>query len=585
MVAMAARKVSYTSEATGTSQPSESLGPAYENVFVEALEPALEDLACYGIKVVVNAGGSDTEGLYNRTLELIQKKNLQMEVAWISGDEVLPTIKRSMAEGKLDFQNIYTDDSLALWDREPIYAQAYIGGLGISEALRQGAQIVICGRVADASPVIGAAYWFHDWKRTDLDKLANAFVAGHLIECSTYVCGGNFSGFEMLEKSPGGWSDIGFPIAEISHDGKVIITKQQNTAGMVTVDTCSSQLLYEIQGPHYFNSDVVAYLPNVVFEQIGPDRVALHGVTGLPPPPTTKVGITALGGYQAEASWFLTGLDTAGKARMLEAQLRRNLLPYSNHYTKFNFSVLGSALPDSDSQNAATAIFRIFVQARDSHSIAPHKFLRPILDNIMQGYPGATFHLDTRQGIPKPYYDYFVTLLSQSSISHRVHLSNKSTPITISPPPLHLTRTYLPRQPSQHHTAVQTPLSTFGPTKRAPLGLVAHSRSGDKGPDCNCGFWVLDPAHYTWLRNLLSIPFITQLLGREYDPHRRPKIEIERFELPNMRAVHFLFRNLLEGTGVSSTGSVDFLGKNVAEFLRSRWVDVPVKFLEGRPRL
>lgn len=391
MVIAAAKKIDSNSEASAGSNPLVAAGPAFETSFLEALEPALEDLAKYGIRVAVNAGASDTEGLYKVVRNIIFKKGLasKLKLAWISGDEVLPAVKSALENGTSKFKNIYTGDVLSSWSFDPIYAQAYLGGLGIAEAFSQGAQIVICGRVSDASPVIGAAYWFHKWQRDQLDQLANAFVAGHLIECSSYVAGGNFSGFKSLEHLPnGGWTDIGFPIAEISADGSVVITKQLNSGGTVTVDTCSSQLLYEIQGPWYYNSDVTAVLEDLYFEQLSLNRVALRGVRALPPPPTTKVGITARGGWQAEAAYFLTGLDVPAKARMLEAQLRKGLAPYSDKYTLLSFSVLGSAAPDADNQNAATATFRIFAQAKKASDLRPQAFLRPIIDNIMQGYPG-----------------------------------------------------------------------------------------------------------------------------------------------------------------------------------------------------
>lgn len=245
MVTTAARKVGSKPSAPPDSNPLITVGPAFEASFLEALEPALEDLGKYAIKVAVNAGASDTEGLYNKVCEMIRKKDLHISVAWVSGDEVLPAVTANLESGQSQFRNIYTGETLSSWKFKPIFAQAYLGGLGIAEAFRQGAQIVICGRVADASPVIGSAYYYHGWSRSDLHELANAFVAGHLIECSTYVSGGNFSGFKSLEKSPGGWSDIGFPIAEVSKNGAVVITKQKNSGGLVTVDSCSSQLLYE----------------------------------------------------------------------------------------------------------------------------------------------------------------------------------------------------------------------------------------------------------------------------------------------------------------------------------------------------
>jgi hypothetical protein len=493
-------------------------------------------------------------------------------VAWVSGDEVLSTIRASLSAGKSTFKNVYTGEQLSEWPFDPIYAQCYLGGLGVAAALTEGADIVLCGRVSDASPVTGAACWYHGWDRSDLDKLANAFVAGHLIECSNYVCGGNFSGFKALEHD--GWSSIGYPIAEISAEGKVAITKQSYAAGAVTVDTCTSQLLYEIQGPWYFNSDVTAVLTDVHFEQTGLNRVAVHGVRAAPPPPTTKAGITAHGGFQAEVYYYLVGLDIDAKARMLESQVRRLLAPYSSDFTALTFSVLGASPDNPKSQDSATVTVRILAQARRAEQLSPNRFLRPITDNIMQGYPGATFNLDLRAGFPKPIFEYHVTLLPQADVNHRVHLPWKNQTVDIPPPPA--TKDYPSRQPSEAITQTPNPAQTFGPTVPGPLGWVVHARSGDKGPDANCGFWVRHADEYAWLRTVLSTTRIQELLGEEYTAN--PALAVERLELPNLRAVHFLCRNLLD-RGVGVTTTVDFLGKNVAEYLRAKWVDLPVRFL------
>ncbi|KAF5860205.1 hypothetical protein ETB97_001848 [Aspergillus alliaceus] len=580
MVTGAARRIDqdHAQESARSQSSSKSTSaPGYELSFLLALQPALEDLARYGIKVAVNAGNTDTEGLYKAVTEMVKAKGLNLKVAWISGDEVLSTVKAALSGGKSTFKNVYTGETLSDWSFKPIYAQCYLGGLGIAAALSQGADIVLCGRVSDASPVIGAAYWYHGWNRSDLDQLANAFVAGHLIECSNYVCGGNFTGFKTLEKAGrDGWRNIAYPIAEISADGKVVITMQSSaTGGTVTVDTCSSQLLYEIQGPWYFNSDVTAVLTDIHFEQVGTNRVAVHGVRSAPPPPTTKVGITARGGFQAEVSWFLVGLDIDDKARMLEDQIRHLLAPYSSSFTALKFSTLGSVPDDPRDQNTATVIFRVVAQARKAEDLAPSKFVRQVTDNIMQGYPGATFHLDLRQGFPKPVYEYYVSLLPQADVKHRAHIPWKNQVLDISPPPA--THEFPPRPPSQAIT--EPPVNhdlDFGPTTRGPLGWIVHARSGDKGPDANCGFWVRHNDEYIWLRSLLSIPKAEELLGDEYQSNTR--LHIERFELPNLRGVHFLFRNLLD-RGVGVTTTVDFLGKNVAEYLRAKWVDLPVRFL------
>ncbi|OQV01773.1 hypothetical protein CLAIMM_07068 [Cladophialophora immunda] len=529
-------------EATQVLDPTS--GPAYESNFVDSLVPALPYIAEYGIKVAVNAGGADVQALQEVVNELIQKQGLQLKTARIEGDNVLEAIKKTQARKESRFENICTGQVLDDWNFQPIGAQCYLGGLGIAAALKN-ADIVLCGRVSDASPTVGAAYWWYDWKRSDLDRLANALIAGHLIECSSYICGGNFSGFKTLLAGKG-WDDLGYPIAEISAAGDVVITKAKQGGGFVTIDTCKAQLLYEIQGPWYFNSDVTATIDEVGFTQLAPNRVALHGVKSSPPPPTTKVGITAQGGFQAESLWYMTGLDIEKKAQMWEAQLRRELSPYSHRFSLLKFMMNGTCPDDPVDQDRATVGFRIFAQAPRREDLAVEKFMKPIWNNQMQAYPGATFHNDHRTAFPKPYFEYYVTLLPQSKVHHT------------------------PDQPS---TADPASLQSFGPTTRGPLGWIVHSRSGDKGSDANCGFWVRHEDEYDWLRSLLSTEKMKELLAKEYNGKK-----IDRFELPNAWAIHFLFHDHLDrGIGASST--YDIIGKNVGEFLRARYVDIPEKFL------
>lgn len=551
---------------TRAAMKSANGGDAYEPTFIEAIAPALENIAKHRIKVAVNAGASDTKLLHQVVTGMVEKKSLDLKVAYISGDEVLPAIEKAQRSGQNKFENICTGELLDDWKFEPLSAQAYLGGLGIAAAFAKGADIVVCGRVSDASPVIGAAYWWHGWQRHQLNELANAFVAGHLIECGNYVTGGNFTGFKTLQTK--GWVDIGYPIAEISNNGQVFITKSKNTGGEVSVHTCTSQLLYEIQGPWYYNSDVTAILDEMWFRQMGPDRVALHGVKGALPPSTTKVGLTAKGGYQAEVHFFPCGLDIPEKARMLEAQVRHLLKPHIHRFSRLEFTLNGNAAENASNQNAATVDLRIFAQAPEENDLLPEKFLRPIIDPIMQSYPGATFHLDLRSGFPKPIFEYYVTLLPQADVEHRVHLWDGNS-FVIPPPPE--SKTWSAQQPSQAVTT--NARSDFGPTTRGALGWIVHARSGDKGSNANVGFWVRTREEWDWLRSILSVETIKRLLTDEYKGKK-----IDRFELPNMFAVHFLLHDHLD-RGVSCTSSYDYLGKNVAEYLRSKHVDLPNKFL------
>ncbi|CRK17073.1 hypothetical protein BN1723_017517 [Verticillium longisporum] len=344
-----------------------------------------------------------------------------------------------------------------------------------------GADIVLRGRVADASPTIGIAAYHYGWIRTSYEELAGAFVAGHFIECSTYVTGGNFSGFKSL---PGKVTNLGFPIIEMASNGHFIVTKQEGRDGMVTVDTCKAQLLYEIQGPLYYNSDVVARLDGIEIRQHGKDRVLVTGIKGIKPPPTTKVGITAKGGYQAEGHYFLVGLDIEEKADMVETQTRV--------------------------ASAATVDLRIFAQARNEEDLALGKFFRPVSDVIMQSYPGATFGVDARQAQPKPYYEYWVSLLPQASISHVVHLPSKGLEFLVPPPSD--TKAFV-RDQDTYETSNPVDVGSFGPTTRAPLGYIVHARSGDKGSDCNVGFFVRQADEWDWLRSVLTVDKVRELLG------------------------------------------------------------------------
>ena len=541
------------SEANMTALTSRSLEgvTSYEPTFLEALAPAMNDIARYGIKVAVNAGGSDVRGLADAVKKLISKNGLSLNVAWIEGDDVLDVVKERLGSSKskwegianskmqngkgmsvrdawmegadvsqtvkehihlTKFVNICTGESLRDWEFKDdiIGAQAYLGGLGIAKAFEEGADIVVAGRVSDASPVIGAAVWWHGWESSQLDELANAFVAGHLIECSTYVCGGNFTGFKGFEGKES-WGDIGYPVAEIGRKGEVVITKQKGTGGCVSEETCKAQLLYEIQGPWYFNSDVTAILDGIAFEQLSTNRVAVRGVKAGPPPPTTKVGITARGGFQAEVHWFLVGLDIEAKARMLEMQIRKALGDTSRFHV-LKFTLNGMAAENPTEQTAATVDFRVFAQSRQEKNLATNRFLRPIIDLIMCSYPGATFHLDFRQGLPKAVHEYFVTLLPQSEVKHMVHLHD-GRKLAINTPDV--METYPGQQPSQAGSSVS--LKNFGKTVRGPLGWLVHARSGDKGSNANVGFWVRHADEFEWLRALLSTENLQTLLAKEYN--------------------------------------------------------------------
>ncbi|KAH7024550.1 uncharacterized protein B0I36DRAFT_366489 [Microdochium trichocladiopsis] len=473
---------------------------------------------------------------------------------------------------------------------EPICALAYLGSLGIAEALRQGADMVICGRVSDAAPTVGLAAWWHNWSSDQFDELAGALIAGHLIECSVFVTGGYYSRFKDLMAAKK-HLDLGFPIAEVFSNGECRVAKEKESNGIVNIETVTSQLVYEISGPLYFNSDVVASVHDIKLEQISEDYVHVSGVKGLPPPDTTRVGVTAHGGYQAEWHFYLVGLDIEEKCQWMEEQARHAIgEEIMSQFTMLKFQVHGTSPADPANQEVATVDFRIFAQGPRAELFdgsKPDGFARKLYETVLQSCPGVSRPNDLRQSTAKSYWEYFVTLIPQAACCHRVHLlfnpaHGNKTVILIPLPPR--TSVYGPQE-SYDPPEPFSP-ETYGPTVHAPLGTIALARSGDKASDANVGLFVSHDAGgdvWQWLRTFLTIDRLKQLLG----PHEYSGGRIDRFELENIRAVHFLLKNHLD-RGYNSGSKLDTLAKNLGEYLRAKHVPVPVKFLATaslRPRI
>jgi hypothetical protein len=342
------------------------------------------------------------------------------------------------------------------------------------------------------------------------------------------------------------------------------------------VGTVASQLLYEIQGPLYYGSDVTALLEGIVMTQEGEDRVRVTGVKGLPPPRTTKVGLTAVGGYQAEFHIFICGLDLEAKAEWIERQIRYSAGDAVKELSCFKFSLNGYCPDNPRNQDVATVDLRVFVQTKNQNLVSKATldvpgFNRWCMDNGLQGCPGWTLGNDQRQSEGKLYYEYYPTLLEQSHVQHRVVLPWESERVIEVRPAAQMID-YQRDQPS-YDTKDPADLSQYGPTTRGPLGWVVGGRSGDKASDANVGFYVRNDDEWDWLRTLLSVDKIKELLEEEYIGGK-----IERFEIPGIRAVHFLLRDHLD-RGFNSTSTYDTLGKNVCEYLRAKHVYIPNKFL------
>lgn len=567
--------------------PSKAGHPGWIPSALDGITRSLDLINEKRIKIIVNGGGLDPKGLAIEVDKLIKSKKLKLRLAIVEGDDLMHKVHALLASKSiphLDSANPSVKlepSTLDFLDPEKdmpiVTANAYLGYRAIKKGLDLGADIVICGRVADASPVMAAAAWWHGWQETDYDELAAALVGGHLIECSTYVTGGNFSG--AYERPVSDFVDIGCPIAEIAADGGVVVTKHEALGGFVTEDTVKCQLLYELQGDIYLNSDVKADLSAITVSKTSTqNRVFVTGVRGHPPPPTTKLAVFYRAGFQAEILLNASGYATDHKWDVQEAQVRERLRAWHalDDLEVLDFQRVGVPMEDPDCQLASTTYMRIFAQARQAESV--RKVAAAWNYTFMTHFPGMHCSLDLRTALPKAFVAYYPALIPQAEIDESVSVfaDNAWKRIIVGPP--QKTEPLQPR--ANYDPSHTTPLSTFGPTTRRPLGDIALARSGDKGANVNIGLFVRAAEEWTWFQSFMTTDRLKQLMGRDW----RDEFHVERVEFPGIRAVHFVVYGLL-GRGVSSSRLLDSLGKGFAEFIRARHVDIPVKFLGDRAKL
>ena len=533
----------------------------YATTFLKQMEDVLGLALEKGVKIVTNAGGLNPAGLANELRALATKLGLKPKIAHIEGDNLLEKLPALQTAGH-PLKHLDRGVPLSELSAMIVSANAYLGGWGIVEALNQGADVVICPRVTDASVVVGPAAWHFKWKRDDWDALAGAVVAGHVVECGTQCTGGNYAFFREVP----GLEHPGFPIAEMHADGSCVITKHPGTGGLVSVGTVSAQLLYEIDGPAYFNPDVVARFDAIKLSQLGPDRVEISGVRGDPAPSSIKVCINYLGGFRNSMSFVLTGLDIEEKAKLARETLLKSL-GGGKQLDSLDFELVRSDKPDPTTNTEACALLRVTAKSQNPQLVG-RPFSNAAVEMALSSYPG--FFLTTPPGEANPYGVYWPALVPASEVEHWVVQEDG-------------TKTAVPHTQGENKVSdaanaaaasrQATPSkSESGKTRRVPLGTIIGARSGDKGGNANVGLWAASDAAYEWLAGHLTVARFRQLMPEAAE------LAIRRYELPNMRSLNFVIVGLL-GEGVSSSTRYDAQAKGLGEFLRSKLVDIPESLL------
>lgn len=510
-----------------------SLG--YAKTFLHQMRENLALALDRQVRIVVNAGGLNPHGLAVALRELAGELGVDAGIAFVSGDDLAPR-------------------AAELGLGTPLTANAYLGAFGIKSALTRGADIVVTGRVTDASLTVGPAAAAFDWTERDLHPIAGAVIAGHVIECGAQATGGNYSFFTEIPMG-----HLGFPIAELHADGSSVITKHDGTGGAVNIGTVTSQLLYEVRGPRYYNPDATARLDSVQLTQQGPDRVAISAATGEAPPTDLKVSLNQLAGLRNEVDVILTGLDIDAKAALFQEQFAAAL---PAEPADLEWTLVRHDRPDADTEEQASAILRCV--ARDSD---PQKVGRAFADTAVQlalaTYPGFT--LTGPPGNGSPYGVFEPGYVDAELVEHRV---TQVDAVTVVIPPSSVRATPI----ADNDDPAPASTTDWGPTRRLPLGVVAGARSGDKGGSANIGLWARSDEAYRWLDESLSTARLVELLP-EADG-----LVISRHRLPNLRAVNFVIEGIL-GRGVAENVRFDPQAKGLGEWLRSRHVDVPERLL------
>ena len=530
----------------------------YVGTFLKQFKDVASACQERGIKIVTNAGGLNPVSMAAKVEEIVEELGLNLKVAYIDGDDLIPRLDELNEEGEL-LKNMEKDIPLAGYEKKPVTANAYFGAWGIKEALDKGADVVVCPRVTDAAVVIGPAAWKYNWSRDNYDALAGALAAGHIIECGAQATGGNYSFFQEVPS----FSRMGYPIAEIFEDGSFTITKHPGTGGLVSVGTVTAQLLYEIGSPAYMNPDVISHFDTLKINQEAENRVHVSGCRGSSAPKTHKVCINLAGGFRNGTEILLTGLDIEEKAKLVTDSIFENV-GGKEQFDKVDIQLHRTDKENPESNEQAQASLRISVMSQNPDLVG-RLFSAKIVELGLANLPGWT----GRGGsVPSGHYiEYWPALVDSKYITEKVHFEGNTVNV-VPTSQMDLEEIYYQKEPYENK------LPEIKNTKKINFGRLFGTRSGDKGGCANLGVWAKTPESYAFLYDFLTVDRLKELLPDV------SQYEVERHELPNILSLNFYIHDILQD-GVSSSTRLDGQAKSLGEYIRAKEIDAPDYLLEA----
>lgn len=520
-----------------------------------ALKPVLAQIAERGIKVVTNGGALNPVACAAALREVIAEAGLSLKVAAVSGDNLAGRLSEIVTPASAD---MFTGETIP---SKLSSLNAYIGAFPIASALDQGADIVIAGRCVDAAVVMGPLIHEFGWKPDQYELLSAGALAGHIIECGPQCTGGNHTDWASVP----GWDDMGYPLASVTADGSIEISKPDGTGGLISPASVGEQIVYEIGDPGaYLLPDVTCDWRDVTVRPSGENRVVVTGARGSIPTDTYKATCTTSDGFRVITTAMFAGLDAAGRARRAghATVARATRLMQADGFaapTEVSIEVIGAGATSADPSLRPADEVVVKVGLRHERKEALEIFSKEFstMGIVAQGLTGLF------AGRPRvaPVFRIYHLLVPKSDVPLTIDMGDQ----TLSAPVAGGSADALVETPTMPEPELRS--GSYGIV--VPLRAIAWARSGDKGDRANIGVIARRPEFMDILREQVTCARVSQLFGHYL------KGAVRRWEMPGQNAINILMDAVLGGSGGTSTLRYDPQGKSFAAMLLALPVTVP----------
>ena len=553
-------------------QKSRSEEAGYAKDFLPMLKSVLKKVMADGTKIITNAGGINPISCAKAIYELGLELGLRPKIGIVHGDDIMDRID-ALQKGGAAFTNMETFEDFSKVKDRLEAANIYFGVAPVAEILKEPCDLVITGRVTDTGITLAPMVHEFSWSLTDWDKMASGIVAGHILECGSQSTGGNFTDWHKVES----FHNMGFPIVEMRKDGSFVVTKHENSGGLVSVDTVREQLFYEMGDPRaYLTPDVVADFSSIKLEADGKNRVLVSGIKGWEPTPLYKVSMAYRDGYKCQGSVVVSGPKARKKAEAFADIFWGHcgeLFAEGDKETEyFGWNACQRSLTQKDDGNEI--LLKLGVRSDDKAKL--RTFAKWIPAIILGGPPGVA----VSGGVPKPQeiVSYWPALIEKDLVAPKIGVLvegklGMEREVFSTPKGGFEAKKADTDEAFEPNQSVEELLKEQEQEGWRPLSSIALARSGDKGDTSNIGVLARSKEAYDFLGGYLT----SQKMKNYFQELCFGKVT--RYELPNLKGYNFLLDEALGGGG-TRTLRTDAQGKTYAQAILAQKAPIPDKLLE-----